>query len=171
LQEAWDTQLKTGKEDPTASMAVLRDIGKLDDIHPRNKQSASQRLAKLALADVYGLKSESVAGGPLFESISTNGSKVRVTFSRTGEQLRVDETNSDLIGFEICGDDKVFHPATATIVDDIVVEVSSPKVEKSVAVRYGWSLDIEPNLINESGLPASPFRSDDFPMASEGKHF
>ncbi len=171
LQEAWETQLKTALDVPAVSMAVLLDVGKMDDIQPRNKQSVAQRLAKLALADVYGIESASAARGPMFQSISNQGSKIRVAFSQTGNQLRIGETNPELIGFEICGQDKVFHPASATIVEDIAVEVSSPKVDQPIAVRFGWNLEVTPNLVNESGLPASPFRSDDFPIASEGKHF
>jgi sialate O-acetylesterase len=176
LAELWDAQLKTVTQVPQTGMAVTTDVGNLEDIHPRNKQAVGQRLAMLALKNSYAedLKAnpfEGEASGPLFESISKSGAQVRVTFRNTGKQLRVRGQDQTLKGFTVCGEDKVFHKAVATIVDDVVVELICAKVPDPVAVRYGWEAGFEMNLVNDAGLPASPFRSDDFPLASEGKHF
>ena len=176
LSELWDAQLYTVKNTPNTGMAVTTDIGNFDDIHPRNKQEVGRRLAMLALKNTYvddlqDQPFEGEASGPLFESISTNGSKVRVTFEHTGKRLGVRGQGEALKGFTVCGEDHVFHDASAKIVDDVVVELQCDAVEKPIAVRFGWSRNAEMNLINDAGLPASPFRSDSFPLASEGKHF
>ncbi|WP_075081639.1 sialate O-acetylesterase [Mariniblastus fucicola] len=176
LQELWDAQLKTAKTVPGTGMVVTTDVGNLEDIHPRNKQTVGQRLALLAFGDCYAeeLKDNPVEGetcGPLFESISKSGAQVRVTFKHAGESLRLRGQDTTLKGFSVCGEDRVFHPAVATIVDDVVVDLICSKVPDPVEVRYGWNAEFEMNLTNDSGLPASPFRSDDFPLASEGKNF
>ena len=176
LPELWDSQLKIAQDVPGTGMVVTTDVGNLEEIHPRNKQVVGQRLAMLALKNDYAeeLKEEpaEVEGcSPLFESISRTGALLRVTFSNTGKKLGSRSRDSELTGFTVCGEDRVFHPAVATIVDDIVVELVCAKVPEPVAVRYGWTDGFEMNLINDAGLPASPFRSDDFPMASEGKNF
>jgi sialate O-acetylesterase len=74
----------------------------------------------------------------------------------------------DLKGFAICGPDKKFVWAKAEIKDDQVV-VSSPEVSQPVAVRYGWADYPVINLWNKAGLPATPFRTDDFPMITARK--
>lgn len=176
LPELWDAQLKTANQVPNTGMAVTTDVGDLEDIHPRNKQAVGHRLAILALKRCYSddLKDnpfEGEASGPLFESISKSGAQLRVTFRHTGSRLRVRGQDTAVKGFSVCGKDGVFHPAVATIVDDVVVELICAKVPEPKEVRYGWNEDFEMNLMNDSGLPASPFRSDDFPLMSEGKNF
>ncbi len=176
LPELWDAQLKTAANTPDTGMVVTTDVGDLEDIHPRNKQAVGQRLALLALKRTYAneLKDNPVEGeesGPLFESISISGAQVRVTFKHTGEKLQLRDQDTTLTGFTVCGEDRVFHRAVATIVDDVVVELICAKVPDPVGVRYGWNEGFEMNLNNDAGLPASPFRSDDFPMVSEGKNF
>ena len=176
LPELWEAQRLTALKVPGTGMVVTSDIGNLEDIHPRNKQAVGQRFALLALRNQYfdQLNDEQKARescGPMLESISLNGNVVRVTFTHTGNQLQVGGQGSDLVGFSVCGEDKVFHPADARIVDDVVVELTCESVSKPVAVRYGWGEGFEMNLVNDANLPASPFRSDDFPMNSDGKHF
>ena len=176
LPELWDAQLKTANNVPNTGMVVTTDVGDLADVHPRNKQAVGHRLALLALKGCYGeeLKESPVKGeacGPLFESISKSGALVRVTFRNTGKALQLRNQDTFLKGFTVCGEDKVFHPAVAKIVDDVVVELICAKVPEPMEVRFGWTEDFEMNLINDAGLPASPFRSDDFPLASEGKNF
>jgi len=176
LPELWDSQLKVAQHVPGTGMVVTTDVGNLEEIHPRNKQVVGQRLALLALKNDYAeeLADEPEEGercSPLFESISRSGALLRVTFRNTGKKLGAKSRDAELKGFTVCGEDQVFHPAVATIVDDVVVELICAKVPEPVAVRYGWTDDFEMNLINDAGLPASPFRSDDFPMASEGKNF
>ncbi len=176
LQELWDAQLKTAQKTPGTGMVVTTDIGNLDDIHPRNKQAVGQRLALLALKGEYAeeLKDNPVEGeasGPIFESFSRSGPEVRVTFRNTGERLQLRNQDSQLKGFSVCGEDGVFYPAVATIVDDVVVNLICSKVPEPTEIRYGWDAGFEMNLVNDAGLPASPFRSDDFKLESEGRNF
>ena len=176
LQELWDAQFKTANKVANTGMVVTTDVGDLEDIHPRNKQAVGQRLAILALKGCYAeeLKDNPIEGescGPMFESISKSGARVRVTFKHTGESLQLRNQDSALKGFSVCGEDGIFHPAVATIVDKVVVELICAKVPEPTEVRFGWSEDFEMNLINDAGLPASPFRSDDFPLSSDGKNF
>ncbi len=176
LQELWDSQLKTAVNTPETGMVVTTDIGNLQDIHPRNKQAVGQRLALLALKTTYAEEMqdnpvEGEASGPLFESLSKSGAQVRVTFQHTGTRLMLRDQDTRLTGFTVCGEDGVFHKAVATIVDDVVVELICAKVPAPTEVRFGWEDGFEMNLINDAGLPASPFRSDDFPLVSEGKNF
>ena len=176
LQELWDAQLKTANKVDGVGMVVTADVGNLEDIHPRNKQAVGQRLALLALKKTYAeeLKDNPVEGetcGPFFESISKSGAQVRVTFRHTGASLKLRGQGTELKGFSVCGKDRVFHPAVAKIVDKVVVELICAKVPEPMEVRYGWGEGFEMNLMNDAGLPASPFRSDDFPLVSEGKNF
>jgi sialate O-acetylesterase len=151
-------------------MAVAIDIGEAKDIHPKNKQDVGKRLARWALADTYG--KDIVPSGPLFEKISIQGDKVRVHFKYVGSGLMVGrkgglEPTGEVPGgtlkeFAIAGDDKVWHWADALIEGDTVV-VSSKDVSKPVAVRYAYRMNpSEANLYNKEGLPASPFRSDNW---------
>lgn len=176
LQELWDAQLQTAQKVSGTGMVVTTDVGNLTDVHPRNKQAVGQRLALMALKDEYGTEIsddpiESEACSPLFESISKSGAQVRVTFRNTGKSLRLQNQDTTLKGFTLCGEDGVFHPAVATIMDEVVVELICAKVPEPKEVRYGWGPDFEMNLTNDAGLPASPFRTDDFPLESEGKNF
>jgi sialate O-acetylesterase len=132
------------------------DIGDVADIHPKNKQEVGRRLALWALAKDYGR--EVVYSGPLFkESISENGS-MRLKFDHAGSGLSTRD-GGPLTHFEIAGGDQVFHPATAVIAGTDVI-VSSGSVPTPEAVRYGFSSQAEPNLMNQQGLPASSFRTD-----------
>ena len=176
LNELWDAQLKTATQVPGVGMVVTSDVGDLEDIHPRNKQVVGQRFSQIALKNDYAddLKENPLEGeccGPMFESISRSGARLRVTFRHTGAKLSPSNQDTELKGFALCGEDGVFHPAVATVVDDVVVEVICAKVPEPTDVRYGWGEGFEMNLVNDAGLPASPFRSDDFPMASEGENF
>jgi len=137
-------------------MAVTTAVGDLKDIHPKNKQAVGRRLALWALARTYG-QDDLVYSGPLFESASVQGSKVRVNFSHCGSGLAVRDGGS-LKWFEIAGKDGGFVRATAKIEGDHVI-VYSDKVTEPVAVRFGWHKTANPGLINKEGLPASPFRA------------
>jgi sialate O-acetylesterase len=140
-------------------MAVTTDISNINDIHPKNKQDVGRRLALWALAKTYG-KTGVVFSGPLFKSVRFDGDKATLTFDHAAGLKSRD--GKPLTRFEIAGEDKTFVPAEAVISGDKVV-VSAEGASKPVAVRYGWSHDAEPNLANGAGLPASPFRTDDWP--------
>jgi sialate O-acetylesterase len=153
-----------------AGVAVITDAGDLKDIHPQKKEPAGARLALLALANTYGQKVE--FSGPVYTSMKVDGDKAVLSFDHVAGGLvagkfsmaGAGEVGADgqLVGFVICGEDKVFHPAKATIEGDTVV-VTSDQVSKPVAVRYGWKNFPVLNLFNKAGLPASPFRTDEFP--------
>jgi sialate O-acetylesterase len=144
-------------------MAVTTDIGNVVDIHPANKQDVGKRLALWALARHYG-KSDLVYSGPLYESMSVEGNKIRVRFGHVGGGL-IARGDKPLSHFLIAGEDQQFFEAMA-VIDGGSILVSSDKVSKPVAVRFAWEQTAEPNLFNKEGLPASPFRTDDFKLIS-----
>jgi sialate O-acetylesterase len=172
-------------------MAVITDVGEEKDIHPRKKEPVGARLALAARAIAYG---ERVVGsGPTFKNMKVKGSKAILSFDNVGSGLvsrpahpadvrklrgngPLDVTYSltaggveePLVGFAIAGADGKFVWANAVIEDNKVV-VSSPQVPKPVAVRYGWADYPVVNLWNKDGMPASPFRTDDFPMITAPK--
>jgi sialate O-acetylesterase len=144
---------------PHTGMAVIIDIGHPTDIHPRNKQDVGKRLSLWALSQVYG-KEVPEYSSPLYDSMKVEDNKVRVTFKHVGGGL---EAKGDkLTGFAVAGEDKTFVWADAKI-DGPSVVVSSDKVVKPVAVRYAWADYPECNLFSKEGLPASPFRTDNWP--------
>jgi sialate O-acetylesterase len=141
-------------------MAVTTDIGNIKNIHPANKQEVSRRLALWALALAHDKKL--VHSGPLYDGLKVEGSKIRISFKHVGGGLKA-QGEKGLTHFEIAGADEKFVAATATI-DDGSIVVQSDEVAKPVAVRFAWTDTAEPNLLNAEGLPASPFRTDDFKM-------
>jgi len=143
---------------PNTGMAVTSDISEIDDIHPRNKQDVGKRLALWALAKTYGKKI--VYSGPVYKSMDVEGSTVRLHFDHVGGGLVA--RDGDLTDFTIAGADRVFVDAKAVIDGDTIL-VSSPHVDAPVAVRFGWTNTAAPNLFNKEGLPASTFRTDDWP--------
>ena len=143
---------------PHTGMAVTTDIGDPKDIHPKNKQDVGKRLAYIALHDVYQQPGE--YSGPVFESYKTDGSHVTLTFTHTGSGLMARDRYGYLKGFEIAGNDKVFHYASA-VIDGNTIIVRSDGVLNPVAVRYNWSDDAsEGNVFNKEALPLAPFRTD-----------
>lgn len=156
---------------PKTGMAVSIDVGEANDIHPRNKFDVGERLALWALAKDYG-KNDLVCSGPLFRAMKIDGSKIRVSFDSVGGGLMVGKkegrkpTIEDKAGklnrFAIAGADKKWQWADA-VFDGNTVVVSSPNIVNPVAVRYAYSINPEGcNLYNTNGLPASPFRTDDW---------
>jgi len=161
--ELWEAQLKTLSV-PNTGMAVITDIGNVKNIHPRNKQDVGKRLALWALANTYG--KDVVYSGPLYESMKVEGNKIRLQFKHVDGGLVA--RGGKLTNFTIAGKDGEFVPAEAEIDGESIV-VHSSAVDRPVAVRFGWRDDAEPNLFNKAGLPASPFRADNFPMATAGR--
>jgi len=145
---------------PKTGMAITIDIGETGDVHPKNKQDVGTRLALWALADVYG-QSVPAASGPLPAGHEIRGSDVILSFKHA---QGLASRGGPLAGFVIAGDDRKWKPATARIEDGKVI-VSSSEVAKPAAVRYAWAPDPTCNLVNGAGLPASPFRTDDWPFA------
>ncbi len=147
---------------PNTGMAVAIDVGQKDDIHPPNKQEVGRRLALAAQALVYGR--DVVPSGPVYESMGVEGSKVRVRFKHVGGGL-VAKGDGPLKGFAVAGANRQFVWAQAKIEGDSLL-VWSDKVSEPVAVRYAWANNPDCNLYNATDLPASPFRTDDWPGLS-----
>lgn len=171
-ESAWaelrEAQLLSTKVLPKAGMAVITDVGDPKDIHPKKKQPVGARLALAARGIAYGEKI--VYSGPVYKSMKVEGNKAVLTFDFTGSGLEAHD--GELKGFAICGDDKKFVWAKAEIEGSgkhSHVVVSSSEVQHPVAVRYGWADCPVVNLWNKEGLPATPFRTDDFPMITAGK--
>ncbi len=143
---------------PNTGQAVIIDIGEADNIHPTNKQDVGARLAQSAFKVAYGM--ETADSGPVYKAMRKDGNAIRISFDDVYGGLKAN--GSALYGFTIAGEDKKFHWAQARIEGDEVV-VSSPDVPNPVAVRYGWANNPICNLYNVDGLPASPFRTDDWP--------
>lgn len=139
-------------------MATIIDIGDANDIHPRNKQEVGRRLALWAEATTYGKKLE--FSGPLYRAMAVEGDAIRLSFYHTIGGLKA--KGGKLTGFAIAGEDRSFVWADARI-DGNTVVVKSPQVARPVAVRYAWADNPICNLYNGAGLPASPFRTDDWP--------
>jgi sialate O-acetylesterase len=167
-ESAWaelrEAQLLTALKVPAAGLAVITDVGDPRDIHPRKKEPVGARLALAARALAY--KEKIIYSGPIYDSMKVEGNKVILSFKHGGTGL--EQTGEKLLGFTICGKDHKFVNAQAEIKGDKVV-VSSPDVTEPVAVRYGWNNCPLVNLQNKEGLPASPFRTDDFPILSGPK--
>jgi len=140
---------------PATAMAVTIDVGEEKDIHPRDKAPVGHRLALAALANVYGKKI--VWSGPVLELMTVDGDKARLHFTHVGGGLVA--KGGPLKGFAVAGKDKVFHWATSTI-DGATVVLQCDKVAEPVAVRYAFNNNPECNLYNKEGLPARPFRTD-----------
>lgn len=150
---------------PNTGMAVITDIGNSKDIHPRNKLDVGNRLAAIALNQSYNKKNP--YSGPMYKKMKEKDGKIRIYFDHVEGGLQ-SKDGEPLAGFEIAGEDQVFKKAEAKIVGNYV-EVSSPEVVDPKAVRYGWYDDnIDINLFNTAGLPASPFRTDRWKGLTEG---
>ena len=167
---------------PNTGLAVAIDIGNARDIHPKNKHDVGVRLARWARRDVYGEK-DLVVSGPLYKSMKVEDGKIRISFDHVGSGLMAAEKGPDtpgveptpcalgedaLKGFAIAGEDHVWQWADAEI-DGKDVVVSSPAVTAPVAVRYAHRANPmgNCNLYNKEGLPASPFRTDDWEDAKK----
>ncbi|HZW09539.1 MAG TPA: sialate O-acetylesterase [Phycisphaerales bacterium] len=140
---------------PGTGMAVTMDIGNPRDIHPTNKLGVGKRLALWALAKTYA-RTGLEYSGPLYESVTTEGDTLVLRFAHA-EGLH--SRGGVPKGFEIAGEDQVWHAAGAIIEGDTVT-LSAYGVTNPIAARYGWDDADEPNLFNAAGLPASPFRTD-----------
>ena len=155
LPELWEAQT-AAMEIPHTGMAVISDVGHVQDIHPRNKQDVGKRLALWALAKDYG-QEDLVHSGPLYKSMAIEGSKIRLSFNHTGSGLASRDAKP-LDWFEIAGEDGKFVKAQA-VIDGNTVVVSSDAIAKPTATRFAWHQEAQPNLINKEGLPANSFRT------------
>ncbi len=166
--EVRDAQLYTARTVPNTGLAVTIDIGEAKDIHPRNKQDVGRRLALLAEKIAYGR--EVVCTGPTLKDIQINGNEVTLTFDAAkGLEARDPNQTGKPLPFALAGEDKQFHAATARIEGNRVI-LTSDAVANPVAVRYAWSNNPDSALLyNSADLPASPFRTDDWPLTTAGR--
>lgn len=169
-EAAWsfirEAQRKTALNDAKTGLIITIDIGEANDIHPKNKLDVGKRMAVWALKDVYGKK---LSDSPEFQKAEIKGDKIILTFNDVGSGLKIKDGDK-LDEFAIAGADKKFVWANAKIVGKNKIEVSSPEVKNPLAVRYAFNSNPKnPNLTNDSGLPASPFRTDNFDDPTAGK--
>jgi sialate O-acetylesterase len=147
---------------PKTGMVVTLDVGDPKDIHPRRKAEVGARLALAARRVAYD--QELVSSGPTFERMQIEGERVRLSFQNVGGGLMaVPGGDGGVKGFVVAGNDGIFWPAEGRIENASVV-VWSDAVKQPVAVRYGWASDPEVDLFNKEGLPAAPFRTDQWPL-------
>ena len=185
LREAQEMATRTLDK---VGMACIIDLGEAEDIHPVRKQEVGERLAKLAEVNDYGRKG--IANGPRFESYKIENACIKVRFTDVAGGLMVIPSDKyaedrygkvnvfpdmvakaekgELCGFQIAGADRVWHWADAAIAGNEVV-VSCPEVAHPIAVRYAWGANPICNLYNSEGLPAWPFRTDDWQGVTYGR--
>ena len=149
-------------EMPHTGMAVGIDCGDPVALHPQNKKPIGIRHAYLALKEVYG--KDIVASGPRYLNQKIEGNKIVLNFDSTGSGMMPAKPGK-LDAFAIAGADKKWHWADTEIAGNKVI-VSSKDVPTPVAVRYAWAMNpSQRNLLyNKEGLPASPFRTDSWPL-------
>ncbi len=163
--ELREAQTLTMKKLPNTGEAVILNLGEASDIHPKNKQDVAKRLARWALAEQYG-QDGLVYRSPIYKGMQKKGEKIEITFDHVGGGLDTFDVRTP-IGFAIAGADKKFVWADAKIVGKDKVEVWSDAVAKPAAARYAWADNPVCNLQNKEGLPATPFRTDNWPMITK----
>lgn len=151
-----DSQRRFLTQIPHTGMAVTSDKGDSLNVHPMHKQEVGERLAVWALNKTYNYKNV-VPSGPLFKSVSFKNGAAYISFDYS-EGLHASD-NNEIRTFELSGDDQIFYPAKAAVVNG-ELKVWSDKVKEPTIVRYGWQPFTRANLVNGAGLPASTFRSD-----------
>ncbi len=161
--ELRDAQRQTLSLKNTA-MVVTVDIGMAKDEHPKNKQEVGRRLALAAEKLAYG--KDVIASGPLYQSMAVEGDQIRLKFAEVGGGLALHD--SEPKGFTIAGADRQFYPAKP-VIDGDTITVSSASVPSPKAVHYAFANFPEYSLFNSAGLPASPFRTDDWPLTTKGE--
>ena len=140
-------------------MAVTIDVGDEVDIHPKDKQTVGNRLALAALKTAY--QQDILFTGPVYRQMTVTGNKAIITFDHTGQGLKAIDKYGYIKGFAIAGKDHKFYWAKAILSGTNSIEISCTEVPDPVAVRYAWGNNPDDaNLFNSAGLPASPFRTD-----------
>ena len=162
--ELREAQALTATNVRNAGLAMAIDVGDAGDIHPKEKRTVGERLALLALARTYGRNV--VDQGPTYRSLSIRGDVARVTFDHIAGGLT--SRGGPPGEFALAGADRKWHRAQARIEGDAVL-LTSPEVPKPVAARYAWQSNPVATLANGAGLPAIPFRTDDWPEITAGR--
>ncbi len=146
---------------PRTAQAIAIDIGDADDIHPANKQEVGRRLALAARRVAYG--EDVVHSGPSYRRHEVRDGRIVIAFDHVGSGLVArGDASGRIVGFAVAGADRRFVWAEAAVAGD-TVQVWSDRVRKPMAVRYSWADNpAGANLYNREGLPAGPFRTDDW---------
>jgi len=167
--ELREAQSMTEIQLPATGMAITTDVGDPGDIHPTNKQDVGKRLAASALNVAYQQKAPR---SPRFKNmvLEKNAALLTVDFAESG--LMAQDKFGYVRGFEMAGDDQIFHYAQAQILNGNQIRVFHPDGKKPVAVRYAWSdAPVEANVFNHAGFPLDPFRTDDWKKRTAGVKF
>lgn len=160
--EMREAQAIAARSVPNSDVAITIDTGEANDIHPKDKEPVGERLALCALAEHY--KEKVVHSGPTFASVQNVPGGLKLHFKNTDGGLVV---KGDKLGeFSVAGDDHKWYWADARIEGDAII-VSSPKVPEPKAARYAWQSNPLATLFNGAGLPAAPFRTDNWPGVTE----
>ncbi|MGA2246552.1 MAG: sialate O-acetylesterase [Verrucomicrobiota bacterium] len=164
--DAWaelrEAQALTARTVTNCALAVTVDTGEADNIHPKEKQAVGERLALCALANEYGQKV--VFSGPTLVSVTPLPGALELHFTNTDRGLVAEGGQPG--EFSVAGKDHQWHWAEARIQGDSVI-VSSPQVPDPLAARYAWQANPQATLFNGAGLPAAPFRTDDWRGTTE----
>ncbi len=155
--ELREAQAMTAAKVRHSGIAITTDIGDAIDVHPKDKKTVGERLALIALANEFHEKIE--FSGPTYKRMKVEGNSIRLSFDHVDKGLVA--KGGELVGFAVAGDDRKWHWAKAKI-DGETILVSSPEVPKPIAARFAWAANPDCNLYNTAGLPAIPFRTDDW---------
>ncbi|MFA5858532.1 MAG: sialate O-acetylesterase [Elusimicrobiota bacterium] len=156
IQEA---QLRTWQTVPNTGMVVTLDIGDVS-VHPKDKSTVGYRLSLHARKLVFSENIE--CSGPVYDSVKYNKNKAYVKFTHAADGIKVSKPGEKPLWFCIAGEDKVFYNADTVISGKDTVTLTAPEVKNPVAVRYAWAIAPVNNIVNSLGLPASPFRTDNW---------
>jgi sialate O-acetylesterase len=161
LREQQEATLKV----PKTGMITIGDlvVNDVTDIHPRAKAGVGNRLANLALKEIYN-KNEIQPYQPGFKEVSFSKNKATV---RVNSIDKLKCNSKEIISFKIAGIDKKFYDATAKIEKDGTITVFSSEVTNPVAVRYCFTSNQLPNLFDVNDLPLRPFRTDNWELISK----
>jgi sialate O-acetylesterase len=162
--ELREAQAWTARNVRNAGLAVAIDAGDPDDIHPKDKKIVGERLALCALAQQYGEKIP--YQGPTFKSLERLPGALKLRFDHTDGGLVV--KGDKPAEFAVAGKDHQWRWADAKIEGDTIV-VSSAQVPEPEAARYAWQSCPVATLYNGAGLPAVPFRTDNWPGITQPK--
>ena len=155
-----EMQLEVSQQVPNTGMAVTIDVGHPTNVHPKSKKPVGERLAGLALANTYEMKVS--GGGAQLLEYKEEAGRVRLIFDRDVRPA----SGREVLGLEVAGRDRKFHPATARVEGKVIL-VESDRVPQPVACRYAWASFPACNLADSMDLPASPFRTDNWAIGAK----
>ncbi|WP_421150559.1 sialate O-acetylesterase [Seonamhaeicola sp. NFXS20] len=161
-----EAQLLSLSKINNSEMVVTADVGDCNDIHPSRKEQIANRLAYIALNKDYNFKTIKYKS-PIYKSMEIKGDSIELFFDSitSSKGNGFNSYGKQLKGFYIAGEDKVFYPAKVIITKERTLKVFSEKVKSPKAVRYGFENCFEVTLFNAYGLPASPFRTDQWEVS------